>query len=88
MTKDGVSFSILPTMRLSPGDVVILDNSLIQTTSKSFEDVQKNLGYFLDENNAYMIYQMNWTLNTRDSSNYISILGKSRNLISSYIGNS
>ena len=88
MTKDGVSFNILPTMRLSPGDVVILDNSLIQTTSKSFEDVQQNLGYYLDENNAYMIYQMNWTLNTRDSSNYISILAKSRNLISSYIGNS
>lgn len=86
LTDQGLEFSIMPTFNFMCADVVKLDNSIISLPTNSMKEVQKNYGYFLDKNNLYMIFEMNYHFQNRGSDFSIGIKAKSRSLISNYVG--
>lgn len=86
MTNDGMTLVVMPTFNFMCGDVVIIDNSLIQIPVENKDEISKNYGYYLDKDGAYMIYQMSYTLQNRGPSFNLSMLCKSRSLISKLAG--
>ena len=86
LTQDGLSLSILPSFSFMCGDTIIVDNSLIDISTSSKSQSDKNVGYFLDENGMYMIFEMDYHLQNRGSAFTLNMVCKSRSLISNYIG--
>lgn len=95
MSSDGVDFMMLPTVNLACGDVIKLDNSLIDIsvsasgdsqalTSAVTESAQK--AFWLDKEELYMVFQLHYCLQNRGQAFTLSVNAKSRNLISKYIG--
>lgn len=91
LTSDGVSLSIMPTFDFMCGDVIEIDNSLIQIPVTSRSNVSKNYSYFLDHSGRegygkYMIYEMSFRLCNRSSNFSINIKARTRSLISNFTG--
>lgn len=86
LTSDGLSIELLPTYNFMCGDTIQLDNSIIDISVYSKEETYSNLGYYLDETGKYMIYQIEYHLQNRNSDFSIKMLCKSRNLISRLTG--
>lgn len=86
LTSDGISLTILPTSAFMCGDVIKIDNALLDMSVGSSSEVSKNYGHYLDKDECYMIYEMEYRLQNRSSEFSLNITAKSRNLISSYMG--
>lgn len=86
LTSDGISLTILPTFAFMCGDVIKIDNALLNISTGSSSEVSKNYGHYLDKDGCYMIYEMEYRLQNRSSEFSLNITAKSRNLISSYMG--
>lgn len=86
LSSDGLSLTILPTFAFMCGDVIQIDNSLINLPVRSQSEVSRNYGYYLDKDGHYMIYQISYSLQNRDSDFSLNLLCKSRSLISNYLG--
>lgn len=86
LNTDGVDLSVMPTFNFMCGDVVKIDNSIIQIPVNDKSEISKNYGYFLDKDGMYMIYQMEYTLQNRGPSFQLAMLCKSRSLISKLAG--
>lgn len=86
LNTDGVDLSVMPTLNFMCGDVVKIDNSIIQIPVTDKSEISKNYGYFLDKDGMYMIYQMEYTLQNRGPSFQLKMLCKSRSLISNLAG--
>lgn len=80
MTSDGLSLTVMPTFNFKIGDTIALDNSLIDISGSSAEDISKNLAYKLDENGQYIIWQLDYSLQNRNSDFSINILAKAKSL--------
>lgn len=82
MSSDGLHISIMVSYNFLPGDVIQIDNSIIDLGIQSKEEAFENRGYFLDKNGEYMIYQISYNLENRGDSFNCDLLCKSRDLIS------
>lgn len=87
LTENGIQLKILPTFNLLTGDTVILDNSIVDIYAESKEDVYKNFDYYLsqsgdpsDSNGEYIVYQIDYDLNNRNSTFELEINLRSRRL--------
>ena len=93
LTSQGLELNTVPTFNASPGNIIEIDNALINIPISSLDDLSKNLGIYLDTSvdvkeavkgntyGQYMIYQMQYKLQNRGSDFNIKIIAKSRNLI-------
>lgn len=85
LTTEGLIFSAMPTFAFQCGDVIEMDNSLIQLNINSQQTATKNLGGLLDENGQYMIYEIYYALENRGNNFYLEISAKTRSKISAYL---
>lgn len=91
LTNDGVRLTVMPTFAFMCGDTIEIDNSIIQIPVDDISEISANYAHFLDKTGEegygrYMIYSMSFNLQNRGSDFSISILAKTRSLISNYIG--
>lgn len=86
LDQNGLRFAVLPTLSLMCGDIVILDNSLINLPVRNKEQAMKNYGYYLDDGGQYMILEQEFSLQNRGSDFSVNLLCKSRSLISNFTG--
>ena len=86
LTSDGLTLTVMPTQSFVCGDVIQIDNSIINMPVRSRSEIEKNYGKFIDDRGCYMIYEMQYTLTNRDSEFSLTITGKSRSLVSNFTG--
>ena len=86
LTSDGLTITLLPTQAFMCGDVIQIDNSLLNISVRSQSEISKNYAKYFDDKGCYMIYQMQYNLTNRSSEFSVEITGKSRSLVSSFMG--
>ena len=85
LTKDGLSLSIMPTFDFMCGDVIQIDNSLIDISARATNEVKENRGYYIDKEGYYMIFEIAYTLENHGNTFSVSLNCKSYSRISNYI---
>lgn len=83
--ETGLKFSMLPTFNLNCGDVIKLDNSLINLGNSSSYIESAKKGYLIDKEGYYMVTEIVYDLENRGNTFNVDVNCKSRNLISNYI---
>lgn len=86
LTDQGLRLSIMPTFAFMCGDTIKIDNSLIDISVTSTNEISKNYAYYLDVNGCYMIYEIDFSLENRGSDYTLNMLCKSRNSIAKLLG--
>lgn len=86
LTNDGLSLTIMPTINLMCGDVIQIDNSLIDISVQNKSEITSNYAYYFNENGYYTLYQISFTLENRGPSFSYDLLCKNRSLVSKFIG--
>ena len=86
LTVEGVNIVVMPTFNFMCGDVIKIDNSLIQIPVQSKEELSKNYGYYLDDEGFYMIFQMEYHLQNKGHNFSLQLNCKARNLVSNFLG--
>lgn len=85
LTTEGVTIDVMPTFNFMPGDVIKIDNSIIQIPVRNKSEISKNYGYFLDKDGYYMVFEVRGNFQNRGSNFNLQLLCKSRSLLSSYL---
>lgn len=86
LSKDGLNLSIMPTFSFMCGDVIEVDNSIIDISATSNDVSQLSKGYYLDKDGLYTIFEMNYHLQNRGPQFSVNLTCKSRSLISNITG--
>lgn len=81
LTSDGLSLTLMPTFAFMCGDVIELDNSIIDISASSRQESYSNYGYYLDKDGMYVIYQQEYNLSNRSSEFTLALTCKSRSLM-------
>lgn len=94
LSTSGVTVTVLPTYAFKIGDVIELDNSILDKSITNKEDVFNNIN--MQENNEgakngssfgqYILYEMSFSLTNRDYDFQINLYLKNRSLYSSLVG--
>lgn len=87
LNKDGLRISIMPTFSFMPGDIIKIDNSIIdistiinRTENINYSELIK--GSLFNENGMYMIYEINYVLQNRGPNFTFNLICKNRDLVS------
>ena len=86
ITKDGVNLTILPIYNFCPGDYIKIDNGILRTDVSDSSDISKNAAYYMDTNGEYMVFQIDYTFENRDSNFGLTLHARSRKFIRNIIG--
>lgn len=86
ISSEGLTITLMPTFNFIPGDVIVIDNALIDLSITSKNEINSNPGYFLDKSGEYMIYEIQYALSNRSDEFSIQILAKSKSLLSNITG--
>lgn len=87
ISKDGLKISLLPTFQFQPGDIIIIDNAIIDISESNLSGAQT--GYkanYMDPDGAYMIIQIDYDLQNRGSNFELNIQARALNIIKNIIG--
>lgn len=87
ISKDGLKISLLPTFQFQPGDIIIIDNAIIDISESTLSGAQT--GYkanYMDPDGAYMIIQIDYNLQNRGSNFELNIQARALNIIKNIIG--
>lgn len=82
LTSDGLKLTIMPTMSLMCGDVIKLDNSIIDISVTNSKAANKNYAAYLDKDGCYLIKEQEFRLENRGSSFSIELICMARSLLS------
>lgn len=86
ISSDGLTITCLPTFNFQPGDVIQLDNSIINTSTTEISGSEFMKNIWIDIDGRYMIYEVNYTLNNMDGEFSCSLKAKARSLYNSIPG--
>jgi hypothetical protein len=87
LDKDGLKISLLPTFCFKPGDIIVIDNAIIDVSISDPNSVASTFkSNYLDENGAYMIIELDYTMQNRGSAFEINIKARSLNIIKNIVG--
>ena len=75
--SEGAHLMLIPTYNFMPGDIIKLDNSILDLGISSSSEISSNAAYYLDNEGKYYITQIDYDLNNRDNNFQLSILAKS-----------
>lgn len=81
INSTGLSITVLPTLAFSPGDVIEIDNSIIDLGVLSLNEAQKKNGTFIDENGCYVIYEIEYQLENHGANFSTKLLCKPKSLL-------
>ena len=83
VNSDGLSMALLPTFNFMPGDVIQIDNNLIDISVSSMsEAMEASRAVYLDNNGQYMILEETYCLENRGSSFNLNIKARSFSTLS------
>lgn len=77
LTSEGVKIMLMPTFNFMPGDIIKIDNSILDIGITSASEITENVGYYLDKEGKYVITQIGYNLANRSDSFEMSIIAKS-----------
>lgn len=80
LTSDGLSLTLMPTMNFICGDVIKIDNSIINIYAGSSSEANSNYGAYLDADGCYTIYSATYALSNRGNKFDVELLCKSYNI--------
>ena len=87
MTQGGnLQLTLLPSFSFMCGDVINIDNSIIDISVSSRDEVLQNYGAYLSQTGNYMIYEMQYHICNRSSDYTLMLKCKNRDRIAAYIG--
>ena len=92
LTTDGLRFESLPVLNYMPGDILLIDNSIILMTITSLQEAQTtNLGLYLSKMNEeglgeYLLYKIDYSLSNRDGDFKVTLLAKTASLLEGLLG--
>lgn len=92
LTTDGLRFESLPVLNYMPGDILLIDNSIILMTITSLQEAQTtNLGLYLSKMNEeglgeYLLYKIDYSLSNRDGDFKVTLLAKTASLLDGLLG--
>ena len=86
LTNEGLELTLLPTFNFICGDVIKIDNSILDISVTSQQEISKNYGAFFSQKGEYMITEMIYVLQNRGPSFNLKLNCKNRDRISAYIG--
>ena len=85
ISSNGVSFTCLPSFNFTPGDTIQIDNSLIDMSVSSKNEVYENKSFYLDSNGRYVIFQIDFILQNRGTSFNVNIQARSKSMMNNMI---
>lgn len=92
ITSEGVNFESLPVFNYMPGDMLLIDNHLIDISILSLSEAQRlNVGIQLNHSDTstkgeYLLYHIRYSLTNTDGSFKVKLYAKSKTLYSNIIG--
>lgn len=86
LTSEGLKLTLLPTFNFMCGDTIQIDNSIIDVSVGSKDEVRKNYPAYFSQKGQYMIYEMQYHLCNRSSAFTLQLKCKNRDRISAYVG--
>ena len=87
LDKDGLHITVLPTFCFKPGDIIFIDNAIIDVSISDPEQVSSTFkSNYIDPNGAYMILQIDYDLNNREKAFEISIKARALSIIANITG--
>lgn len=87
LDKDGLKITLLPTFCFKPGDIIIIDNSIIDVSISDPNQVASTFkANYLDKNGAYMIIELDYNMQNRGPTFEINIKARSLDIIKNIVG--
>ena len=87
LDKEGLHITLLPTFCFKPGDIIIIDNAILDVSISDPNSVASTFkSNYLDKNGAYMIIELDYTLANREKTFEINIRARSLNIIANITG--
>lgn len=87
LTNEGLTLTCLPTFNFMCGDVIKIDNALIDVSVSSKNEISSNYASYLNNKGEYLIYEIKYILSNRGNSFMLQLTCKNREKISNYVGN-
>lgn len=88
INSEGVQITLMPTFNFMPGDIIEIDNAMLDISAGSKEEVFKNNVMYIDTDGQYMVFEIEYDLQNRDRDYQIRLLCKSKNLVKGITGGS
>lgn len=87
LDKDGLHITLLPTFCFKPGDIIMIDNSILDVSISDAESVSSTFKTnYLDSQGAYMIVQIDYNFANRDKTFEINIKARALSIIANITG--
>lgn len=87
LDKDGLHMSLLPTFCFKPGDIIYIDNSILDVSISDANQLSSTFkSNYLDANGAYMIIELDYNFENRGTTFEINIKARSLNIIANITG--
>lgn len=87
LDKDGLHITLLPTFCFKPGDIIIIDNAILDVSISDANSVYSTFkSNYIDSNGAYMIMELNYGLTNRGTEFEINIRARSLSIIANVTG--
>lgn len=80
-TSNGLVLNVIPTRNFSCGDIIKIDNSIVDTSVTNESEALTLPARYLDVDGEYVVYEVNYTLNNRSDEYTIELSAKSYNLM-------
>ena len=87
LSSNGLNISVMPLWNFKPGDIIIIDNAIIDLSESSLSGAQSNFkANYLDQDGAYIITKVENQFQNRGSSFECNLIAYSIHKISNIIG--
>lgn len=80
LTNSGLDLTVLPSFSFVVGDVVSIDNSILDVSAESNNEVYENYTNFIDDNGEYIIYRIDYNLQNRGNNFQLTLHLKAKSL--------
>lgn len=88
LSTNGLTITTLPTFNFIPSDVIVIDNSLLDISLTSYDEVKStpNIGAYLDSDSKYFVTQVSYELSNTNGNFTCELLCRARSMVSSITG--
>lgn len=87
LDKDGLKITLLPTFCFKPGDIIIIDNAILDVSIADPNNVSSTFKTnYIDSNGAYMIMELDYNFTNREKTFEINIRARALNIIANITG--
>lgn len=86
VSSEGLSIELLPLMNFKVGDILLIDNALIDISINSADVTSTFNSNYMDTNGKYIIYELRYTLENRGSNFKYSIKARALDIVKNLSG--